>query len=125
MDSTIVAVDKPTSVKTAERQVEPQPKAGEVQAGSKGASDRSAMTPENADTTVQAAVESAIERNGEEIRFGGRSIQFTYDRDMELVIVKVKNMDSGELIRQIPPDEFLKFASRFRELMGVLFDETA
>ena len=54
----------------------------------------------------------------------GRTIEFSFDPDIERVIVKVKAAD-GEVVRQIPPEDYLKFVSRFKELFGVLFDETA
>lgn len=70
-------------------------------------------------------IESAIEKTGNEVVFGGRSIEFNFDRDVGRVIVKVVAKESGEVVRQIPPDEFLKFTAQFRELIGVLFDGKA
>jgi len=69
------------------------------------------------------AVESSIQRNGRELVFANRRIEFSYDREVDRVIVKVKSADSGEVVRQIPPDEYLRFISQFREQLGVLFDE--
>ena len=43
-----------------------------------------------------------------------------YDNTGELV-VKVINSDTKEVIRQIPPEELLKFRDKLEELRGVLF----
>ena len=75
--------------------------------------------------TGYGTVESAIEQNGRDFAFGGRTIQFSFDKEINRVIVKVTSEESGEVIRQIPPEDYLQFVSRFRELLGVLFDETA
>lgn len=67
----------------------------------------------------------ALEREGNRIDFGTRSAEFRYDRDLDLVIVKVYTSDTEprEVVRQIPPESYVAFASKFRELLGVLFDE--
>ena len=69
------------------------------------------------------AVESALEHSGRDVVFGGRSIQFNYDRESNRVIVKVVAADSDEVVREIPAKEYLRFVSKFRELLGVIFDE--
>ena len=69
--------------------------------------------------------ESALERNGRELIFGDRRIEFSFDRDVGRVVVKVRQAESEEVVRQIPPEEYLRFIARFREQIGVLFDEQA
>jgi len=39
------------------------------------------------------------------------------------VIVEIKNRDTGELIRQIPPEELLTIREKMVELTGLLFDQ--
>jgi flagellar protein FlaG len=51
--------------------------------------------------------------------------QFTFDRDIDKVIVKIKDKDTGEIIRQIPPEVAIKIAKKVDELIGILFDELA
>lgn len=38
------------------------------------------------------------------------------------VVVKVINRDTGDVIRQIPPEELIQFREKLKELRGVLFD---
>jgi len=50
------------------------------------------------------------------------SIQFSYDRASGRVIVRIVSKETGEILRQIPPEEYLAFVARFRELLGAIFD---
>jgi uncharacterized FlaG/YvyC family protein len=44
------------------------------------------------------------------------------DQTSKQVVVQIVNQDN-EVIKQIPPEELIKIAARFRELRGKLFDE--
>ncbi len=68
-------------------------------------------------------VAAAIEGLGDTITIGQRTIRVSYNQDIGRVVVQVISEDTGEVIRQVPPEEFLEFAVKFRELLGVLFDE--
>ena len=71
------------------------------------------------------AVLASIEAFGGSIRFGHRSAEFSYDADLNRVVVKVFSSDNEprEIVRQIPPEDYLTFSARYRELLGLLFDE--
>lgn len=49
--------------------------------------------------------------------------EFKIDKDTNMVIIKIKDPESGEIIRQIPPELALKLAKNIQELLGVLMDE--
>ncbi len=51
--------------------------------------------------------------------------EFKIDRDLNMIIIKIKNVDTGEVIRQIPPEVAVKIAKNLQELIGILFDERA
>lgn len=68
--------------------------------------------------TVVAAIASV----GELTTSGGRSISFRYDDKAGRVIARVVSDETGEVIRQIPPQEYLDFVAKFREMVGVFFD---
>ncbi len=50
-------------------------------------------------------------------------LDFTFDKQLKKIIVKVINKETGEVIRQIPPEEMLKIAKRMEEMVGVLLDK--
>ena len=51
--------------------------------------------------------------------------EFQIDRSTGMVIVKIKDKDTGQIIRQIPPDVVVKLARTIDEFLGMLLDERA
>ena len=51
--------------------------------------------------------------------------EFKIDRSTGMVIVKIKDKDTGQVIRQIPPDVVVKLAKTIDEFLGMLLDERA
>uniref|UniRef100_A0A832ISV8 Flagellar protein FlaG n=1 Tax=Fervidobacterium pennivorans TaxID=93466 RepID=A0A832ISV8_FERPE len=49
--------------------------------------------------------------------------EFRIDKDTNMVVIKIKDPETGEVIRQIPPELALKLAKNIQELLGVLMDE--
>ena len=70
-----------------------------------------------------AAAKQAVEENPN-IVVGNRNIEFAYNEEADRVVVTVRSEDD-EIIRQIPPEDYISFVSRFRELIGVGLDEVA
>jgi flagellar protein FlaG len=50
-------------------------------------------------------------------------LQFSVHEDTGQTVVRVVDKDTGELIRQIPPQELLDLASKLEDMMGILFDK--
>jgi uncharacterized FlaG/YvyC family protein len=97
----------------ASRQVRSQETPGAVpEAGGSGADE------------ARQAVSAALRDGGNRIALGGHSAEFSYDAELDRVIVRIYSSDvpPREVIRQIPPQEYLTFVSRFREMFGVFFD---
>jgi flagellar protein FlaG len=72
-----------------------------------------------------SALKAAVDSGGVQLLSDGRTIEFSIDSDSNRVIIKVKSADTGEVVRQIPPDDYLKLVAQFKELYGVLFDQKA
>ena len=49
--------------------------------------------------------------------------EFSIDRESNMIIVKIKDKETGEIIRQIPPEVVLKIAKSIEEFLGLLLDE--
>jgi len=49
--------------------------------------------------------------------------EFSIDKELDKIIVKIKDRESGEIIRQIPPEVAIRIAKSINELVGLLFDE--
>ena len=52
-------------------------------------------------------------------------IQLSVDEDLNRVVVKVVDGDSGELIRQLPPEDFLQVQRFLKEQSGLILEEEA
>ncbi|MGB0908841.1 MAG: flagellar protein FlaG [Nitrospirales bacterium] len=52
-------------------------------------------------------------------------VKFSVEEDLDRVIVKVVERESGELIRQIPSEEVLQAQRFFEEHSGILLEEEA
>ncbi|AEH50391.1 flagellar protein FlaG [Pseudothermotoga thermarum] len=65
-----------------------------------------------------------IEKKLEKIKiiFRGEA-QFIYDQELNIIIVKIKDKETGEIIRQIPTEVAIRIAKNLQELIGMLFDE--
>ena len=50
-------------------------------------------------------------------------LRFEVLDDLKMIVVKVENKQTGEVIRQIPPEEIVKLAKNIEKLLGMLIDE--
>jgi len=50
------------------------------------------------------------------------NLQFKVDKGTGTVVVTVVNVDTGEVIRQIPPEQMLDAIAKLDELVGTLLD---
>lgn len=49
--------------------------------------------------------------------------EFRIDKEANMIIIKIKDPETGEILRQIPPEQAVKLAKNIQELLGVLMDE--
>ena len=78
------------------------------------------------DTEKQRAnLQEAIGRINELMRDGGRGLNFTVDEAVGGPVVQVRNLQSGEVIRQIPNAVVVKVAHSIEDLKGMLHNEAA
>jgi flagellar protein FlaG len=55
-----------------------------------------------------------------------RRMSFTYDKRINLVVVKVIRESTEEVIRQIPPEEMVELMAKLREdFRGLLLNHTS
>lgn len=73
----------------------------------------------------EAKIERIAEAMDKYVKSVQRDLNIRVNRDTGDVMVKVLSRDTGEVIREIPPEELLKLAARMEEMAGVLFNERA
>ena len=77
-------------------------------------------------------IETAVSKLSEFVQISNRQLNFSVDEGSNKQVVKVTDAESGEIIRQIPSEEFLKLSERLQDLqtevgtaVGLLFNKQA
>ena len=50
-------------------------------------------------------------------------VSFDVDKDTGRSVVRVLNKETGEIVRQVPPEELLTLVARMRQLSGLIFNK--
>ena len=98
----------PSEAAQAERPVVAPPKKAEVQ-----------VDPE----VMRKNLQEAIDRINKMVSDGGRALHFSFDDQMGMPVILVKNRESGEVIRQIPNEVVIKVAHSIDDLKGMLHNQ--
>lgn len=73
----------------------------------------------------QSNLNSAIAEMKRYVQSVQRDLQFEVDEESDRTIVRVVDSETGDVVRQIPAEEFLQMAKRMEELDGLLMSEHA
>ncbi len=93
-----------------------------AQETAKAAAAQETVKAASAQEAAKAAVdmqelEDAVSDANKAMESMDRSLQFTVDEGTERIVVKVIDDSTGEVVRQIPPEEILKLAAHFKEML--------
>jgi flagellar protein FlaG len=69
-------------------------------------------------------LDKILEKLNLDSNFNKNSIRFEKNYDYDRIVVQVINKDTGELIKQLPPEHVLEFNRLYQEFTGMLFDIT-
>lgn len=70
-------------------------------------------------------MQSAVSKLNDYIQIVRRNLQFSVDEDTGRTVVKVMDVETEEVIRQVPSEEALKLAKHLEEIRGLLFKAKA
>ena len=68
-------------------------------------------------------LQEAIERLNQQAKANGRDLSFQMDEEINRAIVTVRNIETGEVVRQIPSEKVIRMAHSLEEGKGLLFNE--
>ncbi|MFN3134678.1 MAG: flagellar protein FlaG [Candidatus Kryptonium sp.] len=68
-------------------------------------------------------IESVIKELNQFIRIFNTKIAFEIDRETKKTILRIVDVETNEVIRQIPPEELLKISRRISELLGLIIND--
>ena len=72
-----------------------------------------------------ARLQKSVQTLNQRMEELNRSVRFSVDREFDKDIISVVNPDSGDVIRQIPPEAAMRVSEGVKSLRGMLFDDTA
>lgn len=72
---------------------------------------------------LKAEMRQIVDELAKMARSFNRRLEFSINEDINQVIVKIVDQDSGEVVKQIPPEDVVKVHARIREAIGLLFDQ--
>ena len=67
-------------------------------------------------------LQEAIERLNQQLKANGRDLSFQMDEEINRPIITVRNIETGEVVRQIPSEEIIRMAHSIEEGKGLLFN---
>lgn len=70
-------------------------------------------------------VNQAVERLNKMADIFAKSLRFSVHQKTNTIVVRLVDNQTGEVIREIPPEKILRAVSQMQELMGILFDSWA
>jgi len=72
----------------------------------------------NKDDTASnlSKLEEIIQKANESPKISRRSLEFKVDKEFDRPIITIRDVDTDEVIRQIPPEEIVEFSKYLREV---------
>lgn len=80
-----------------------------------------ALKPEERADLEQRLLKLAEELN-EEMKFINTNLMFDYEDSISSLVLTIKQVDSGEIVRQIPTDEAMELMKKMRDIISVILD---
>ena len=74
---------------------------------------------------ARANLSSAINMLNEQMASTKRGLGFSYDSSKNSAVIKVTDLNSGNVVRQIPTEEVLKMAHHIDAMKGILYNKIA
>jgi flagellar protein FlaG len=81
---------------------------------------RSATSPPKKRRRPRPRRSAALAEINQTLRMASIGVQFEFDKEADTMIVKVVDVDSGELIRQMPSEEVVRISKALGKLQGLL-----
>ncbi|MDA7683924.1 flagellar protein FlaG, partial [bacterium] len=72
---------------------------------------------------IRDHVKSVIDALNEQMIERSRTLNFSVDQTTGQAIVTIRDLQSGEVIRQMPPEVLVNLAQNFESLKGLVFDD--
>lgn len=80
---------------------------------------------DDGDAPKRSEIMEAVTEIADSGRFLNRRLQLEVEEELEIIVAKVVDKESGDVIRQIPPEELVALSKRIKEHLeeGLLINE--
>ncbi len=68
-------------------------------------------------------IENIVKELNKFIQIFNTKVAFEIDEETKKTILKIVDVETNEIIRQIPPEELLRISRRISELLGLIINE--
>jgi len=68
-------------------------------------------------------IKTLVQKLNETIKQLNDSVRFSYSEDIKALVVKVVDSKTGQVIRQIPPEELIKLEASLSQSIGIIFNK--
>ncbi|HOJ13048.1 MAG TPA: flagellar protein FlaG [Deltaproteobacteria bacterium] len=85
---------------------------------------QAATKPLQKDDRSADEMKKDIEAINEQLAVLNQSLQFRIDEESKDVVIRIVDKDSGEVIKQIPPEEIMNLRRRLREMSSLFVERT-
>ena len=72
---------------------------------------------------MRQSIKQAIDNLNQQLKDNGRDLSFQMDETINRPIITVRNLQTGEVVRQIPNEEVVRMAHSIEAGKGLLFNE--
>ena len=87
---------------------------------------REAAAADREKKTVEASseqVNSAVAEINQSLKLASIGVRFEFDKEANTMVTKVMDVESGEVIRQMPSEEVVRFSKALGKLQGLLVSQ--
>ena len=74
---------------------------------------------------VRQSLNSAIKLLNDQVATKAQGLGFSFDQSIKNPVIVVRNLETGQVVRQIPNEDVLRMAHKLDELKGLLFNKKA
>ena len=72
---------------------------------------------------MRQSLQSAVKLLNDQVATKAQGLGFSYDESIKNPVITVRNIQPGQVVRQIPNEDVLRIAHKLDELKGILFNE--
>jgi len=76
-------------------------------------------------SALEKSLKDAIRLLNDQMSSQSQGLAFSYDDSTNTPVVTVRNLESGQVVRQIPSTDLIRLAHRLDELKGILYNAKA